>query len=68
MTINGTNVFAYGRTFRVHHVYCNFIRGCMCLITVIFGTLEDESLLINIVALNYWRNVFQNGVDALSKN
>ena len=42
----------------------------MCRITVIFGTLKDESLLINTLASNLcfsYRNMFQNGVDALSK-
>ena len=41
-----------------------------CRITVIFGTLKDESLLINTLASNIcfsYRNMFQNGVDALSK-
>ena len=35
-----------------------------------FGTLKDGSLLINIHASNHYfsiRNIFQNGVDALSK-
>ena len=28
------------KTFRSYHVNCNFILGCMCRITVIFGTLK----------------------------
>ena len=35
-----------------------------------FGTLKDDSLLIDSLALenNFsWRNVFQNGVNSLSK-
>ena len=58
------------KTFRVCHVYCNFKIGCTCRITVIFGTLKDGSLLINTLASNIcfsYRNMFQNGVDALSK-
>ena len=42
----------------------------MCRITMSFGTLEDETFLIDIVASNNYfsyRNIFQNGVDALSK-
>ena len=41
-----------------------------CRTTAIFGTLEDDSLLINSLASNNCfsnRNFFQNGVDALSK-
>ena len=37
---------------------------------VIFGTLKDGSLLIDTLASNIcfgYRNMFQNGVDALSK-
>ena len=52
------------------HVYCNFKLGLTCRITVIFGTLNDESLLINMLASNIcfcYRNLFQNGVDVLSK-
>ena len=52
------------------HVYCNFKLGFTCRITVIFGTLKDGSLLINILASNICfrhRNMFQNGVDALSQ-
>ena len=60
----------FHKTVRVCHVYCNFKIGFTCRITVIFGTLKDGSLLINTLAsntcLNY-RNMFQNGVDALSK-
>ena len=42
----------------------------MCRTTVIFETLKDGSLEINRLALNNgfsYRNVFQNGVNALSK-
>ena len=42
----------------------------MCWTTVILGTLKDDSLEINSLALNNcfsYRNVFQNGVYALSK-
>ena len=38
--------------------------------TVIFGTLKDDSLKVNSLPLNYCfshRNVFQNGVNTLSK-
>ena len=60
----------FHKTVRVCHVYCNFKIGFKCRITVIFGTLKDGSLLINTLAskicLSY-RNMFQNGVDALSK-
>ena len=42
----------------------------MCRITVIFGTLKDGSLFINIFAPNNNcfsdRNIFQNGVHTLS--
>ena len=58
------------RAVRVCHVYCNFKIGFKCRITVIFGTLKDGSLLINTLASNIcfsYRNMFQNGVDALSK-
>ena len=60
----------FHKTVRVCHVYCNFKIGFTCRITVIFGTLKDGSLLINTVASNIcfsYRNMFQNGVDALSK-
>ena len=60
----------FHKTVRVCHVYCNFKIGFTCRITVIFGTLKDESLLINTLASNIcfsYRNMFQNGVDALSK-
>ena len=46
------------KTVRVCHVYCNF------------RTLKDGSLLINTLASNIcfsYRNMFQNGVDGLSK-
>ena len=57
-------------TVWVCHVYCNFKIVCTCRINVIFGTLKDGSLLINSLASNIcfsYRNMFQNGVDALSK-
>ena len=57
-------------TVRVCHVYWNFKLGFTCRITVIFGTLKDGSLMINTLASNIcfsYRNMFQNGVDALSK-
>ena len=60
----------FHKTVRVCHVYCNFKIGCTCRITVIFGTLKDGSLLINTLASNIcfsYRNMFQNGVDALLK-
>ena len=60
----------FHKTVRVCHVYCNFKIGFTCRITVIFGTLKDGSLLINTLASNICfscRNMFQNGVDALSK-
>ena len=60
----------FHKAVRVCHVYCNFKIGLTCRITVIFGTLKDWSLLINTLASNIcfsYRNMFQNGVDALSK-
>ena len=60
----------FHKTVRVCHVYCKFKIGFTCRITVIFGTLKDGSLLINTLASNIcfsYRNMFQNGVDALSK-
>ena len=60
----------FHKTVWVCHVYCNFKIGFTCWITVIFGTLKDESLLINTLASNICfscRNMFQNGVDALLK-
>ena len=60
----------FHETVRVCHVYCNFKIGFTCRITVIFGTLNGGSLLINTLASNIcfsYRNIFQNGVDALSK-
>ena len=60
----------FHKTVRVCHVYGNFEIGFTCPITVIFGTLKDESLLINTLASNIcfsYRNIFQNGVDALPK-
>ena len=60
----------FHETVRVCHVYCNFKIGFTCRITVVFGTLKDGSLLINSLPSNIcfsYRNMFQNGVDALSK-
>ena len=60
----------FHKSVRVCHVYCNFKIGCTCRITVIFGTLKDGSLFINTLASNIcfsYRNMFQNGVNALSK-
>ena len=60
----------FHKTVRVCHVYCNFKIGFTCWITVIFGTMKDGSLLITTLASNIcfsYRNMFQNGVDALSK-
>ena len=60
----------FHKTVRVCHVYCNLKISFKCRITVIFGTLKDGSPLINTLASNIcfsYRNMFQNGVDALSK-
>ena len=60
----------FHKTFRVCHVYCNFKLGFTYRITINFGTLKDGSLLINTLASNIcfsYRNMFQNGVNALSK-
>ena len=60
----------FHKTVRVCHVYCNFKIGFTCRITVIFGILKDGRLLINTLASNIcfsYRNIFQNGVDALPK-
>ena len=60
----------FHKTVRVCLVYCNFKIGFTCRSTVIFGTLKDGSLLINTLASNIcftYRNMFQNGVNALSK-
>ena len=51
-------------------VNCNFKISFTCQIAIIFGTLKNGSLLINTLASNIcfsYRNIFQNGVDALSK-
>ena len=59
----------FHKTVRVCYVYCNFKIGFTCWIAVIFGTLKDGSLLITLasnICFSY-RNMFQNGVDALSK-
>ena len=48
----------------------NFKIGFTCRTTMIFGTLKDGRLLINSLASKFcfsYRNMFQNGVDALSK-
>ena len=60
----------FHKTVRVCHVYCNFKLGFTCRIIVIFGTLKDGSLLINTLASKIcfsYRNMFQNGFNALSK-
>ena len=61
----------FHKTVRVCHVYCNFKLGFTRRITVMFGTLKDGSLLINTLIVSNisfsYRNMFQNGVDALSK-
>ena len=60
----------FHKTVRVCHVYCNFKIGFTGRIIVIFGTLKDGSLLINTLASNIcfsYRNICQNGVDALPK-
>ena len=60
----------FHKTVRICHVYCTFKIGFTCRITVILGTLKDESPLINTLSSNTcfsYRNMFQNGVDALSK-
>ena len=60
----------FHKTVRVFHVYCNFKLGFTYRITVIFGTLKDGSLLINTLSSNIcfsYRNMFKNGVNALSK-
>ena len=78
-SIAKTSVFAieilrvrafFHKTVRVCHFYCNFKLGFACRSTVIFGTLKDGSLLINTLASKIcfsYINMFQNGVDALSK-
>ena len=69
--LRGLRVRAFfHKTVRVCHVYCNFKVGFTGRITITFGTLKDGSLLINTLASNIcfsYRNMFQNGVDALSK-
>ena len=64
--INALRVRAvFHKTVRVCHVYSNFKLGFMCRITVIFGTLKDGSLLINMLASNIcfsYRNMFQNAL------
>ena len=60
----------FHKTVWVCHVCCNFEIGFKCRITVIFRTLKDGSLLINTLASHIcfsYRNMFQNGVDALPK-
>ena len=67
-SFKGTRVFP--KTVLVCHIYWNFKIGFTCRITVIFGTLKEGSLSINTLASNIcfsYRNMFQNGVDALSK-
>ena len=60
----------FHKNVRVYHVYCHIKIGFTCRITVIFGTLNDGSLLIDTLASNScftYRNMFQNVVEALSK-
>ena len=60
----------FHKTFRVFDVCCNFILDYMCQITVMFGTLEDGSLLIDSFASNNChscRHISQNGFAALLK-
>ena len=60
----------FHKTVEVCHIVTLNLIGYMCGITVIFGALKDGSLLINILASNNcfsYRNIFRNGVDALSK-
>ena len=60
----------FHKTVRVCHFYWNFKLGFTCPITVIFGTLKDGSLLTNTLASSIcfsYKNMFQNGVDSLSK-
>ena len=67
--LKGTSGF-FIRLFGICQVYCNFKLGYTCRITVIFETLKGGSLLINTLASNIcfsYRNMFQNGVDTLSK-
>ena len=47
LLVKGT---VFHKTVGACHVNCNFELGYMCRITVIFGTLKDGSLLINILA------------------
>ena len=52
------------------HVWFNFLPGYTCRTTVIYGTLKDDSLLIDILASNnclIHRILFQNSVNTLSK-
>ena len=54
----------------VCHVWCNFKPGYTCRTTVIFGILKVGNLEIDSLILNNcfsYRNVFQNGVNTLSK-
>ena len=58
------------KTDWVCHVWCNFYPGYTCRTIVIFGTLKDDSLLINNLESNNCfshGNVFQNVVNTLSK-
>ena len=67
---NGFTLPLRVRAVWVCRVYCNLKIGFTCRITVIFGTLKGGSLLINTLASKIcfsYRNMFQNGVDALSK-
>ena len=54
----------------VCHVWWNIQPGFTCWSTIIFETLKDSCLKIDSLPLNIcfsYRNVFQNGVIALSK-
>ena len=79
-TWNHTDCYAFGQgikatvwvfeTNQVCHVWCNFSPGYSCRTTVIFEMLKAGTLQIYSLALNKdfsHRNVFQNGVNSLSK-
>ena len=59
---------------RVCHVWCNLLPGYTCQTRNRHfrpGTLKDSSLKNNCLALSNcfsYRNVFQNGINALSKS
>ena len=61
---------SFVETDPVCHVWCNVWPSYTCRSAVIFRTLKDDSLWINILASNNcfsYRNIFQNGVNTLSK-